>query len=97
MNKKNILIVCVLAVLVSLIIVVINGVTAKPTGLPLSLQTVRNLKEGSLSHEVRNGKIMVTVVDKSGDCHVHILHHSEVSQQEALLVLSQKQAELLKQ
>ena len=100
MDKKKILIISVLVALILLIILVIHGVRTKPKaiGFPLSLNTVRSLKDGRLSYEVRNREIiMVTVVDKYGDSHIHILDHSGVSQQEALLVLSQKQDELGKQ
>ncbi len=71
---------------------------AEPQGFPLSLQVVQNLKDGKItSYEVRSGKIVVTMFDKYGDGHVHILDHSGVSKEEALQILSQKQAELAKQ
>ncbi len=47
-----------------------------------------------MSYEVRRGVIVVTLVDRHGDAHVHILDHPGVSQEEALGVLAAKKSEL---
>jgi hypothetical protein len=47
-----------------------------------------------MSFQERDGGIFVTVVDKSGDGHIHKLSYEGISKQQALELLKQKQTEL---
>ena len=75
-------------------VVVISGCSPKPSALTISILTVVKMDSGSLEFEERQGRIMVSVTDKSGDCHVHLLNHAGMTKADALAVLEAKQGEL---
>ena len=58
------------------------------------LATLERMAAGSVSHELRWGRIFVTTVDRFGDAHFHLLHHSGVSQRRALQIVEEKETEL---
>jgi len=67
------------------------------SAFPLSVETVRQLSPtntAQISFQEHGGEILVTVVDKSGDSHIHRLNYEGISRQQALELLKQKQAEL---
>ena len=65
-----------------------------PSGFPLNMATVQQIDSGSLTFEERGGKITVSVVDRFGDAHLHVLNHEGISRKDALDVLKAKQKEL---
>jgi hypothetical protein len=71
----------------------------KPEALPLTLDTIRSLSTADTQEirvEDKGDEILVTVVDKHGDGHIHSLELGGASKGEALELLSRKQAELSK-
>jgi hypothetical protein len=62
----------------------------------LELAVLERISEGTISHELRWGRIFVTTVDRFGDGHIHLLHHPNISKREALRTVQAKEA-LLKQ
>lgn len=95
MNKRTLLLIGLLASVPLLVLLVHLATTRpRPSGFPLSLATVQGMKDGSITYEVRQGEILVTVLDRYGDAHIHVLQHPGLSQEEALGILASKQAEL---
>jgi hypothetical protein len=75
----------------------IVGCKGQSSAFPLSLQTVRDLNPtdtAQITFQEQGGEIFVTVVDKSGDGHIHKLSRGTNSPQQALEILRQKQREL---
>jgi len=72
----------------------IVGCKPEPTGFPLSVATLQRIDSGSIVFEERQGKIVVSVTDKFGDSHIHLLNHDGMSKAEALAILKRKQVEL---
>ncbi len=73
------------------------GCRRQPSAFPLSLQTVGELNPtntAQITFHEQGGEIFVTVVDKSGDGHIHQLSRGTNSPQEALELLRRKQMEL---
>lgn len=69
------------------------------SAFPLALSDVQKMNAantGQIEFEERGGEIFVTVIDKYGDGHIHLLNHEGVSHQDALSLLRQKQSELNK-
>ena len=70
----------------------------RPGAYPtISLETVQELRHGDiryLSYQIEGDKILVTVVDKHGDGHIHQLARGGVTPVEAVELLDRKQAEL---
>ena len=62
--------------------------------LELDLATLAQITDGSISHELRWGRIFVTTRDKFRDGHVHLLHHPGVSKRDALKIVTEKETEL---
>lgn len=89
MIMKVIVIACL-----SIAVAVISGCKPEPTGFPLSIPTVQKIDSGSLVFEERQGKIMVSITDKFGDCHIHILNHDGMAKADAIAILKRKQQEL---
>jgi len=61
---------------------------------PMSLATVQKLNDGSLAYCADGDTIVVTVVDRHGDSHVHRLDHTGVPRDKALGILESKRLEL---
>jgi hypothetical protein len=91
MNMKVTTIACFLVTLA-----VAAGCNPEPSGFPLSIGTVQKIESGSLNYEEREGKIMVSVVDRFGDCHIHVLNHDGMTKAQALSILKTKQEDLKK-
>ena len=73
------------------------GCQQQKSGFPLSLQTIRQMNPtntAQITFQERGGEISVTVVDKSGDGHVHKLSRGTNSTEQALKLLKQKRMEL---
>jgi hypothetical protein len=70
------------------------GCRRKPSAFPLSLATVGQIHSGRISVEERGGEIFVTVTDRFGDAHIHLLDHQGHSRQDAVEILRRKQSEL---
>ena len=71
------------------------GCNSKPSGgFPLSVGTVQQIRDGQISFEEKGGRIVVSISDRYGDCHIHVLNHTGTSREEALEILRQKQVEL---
>jgi hypothetical protein len=73
------------------------GCNGRSSAFPLSLQTVRELtptNTAQITFQEHGGEIFVTVVDKSGDGHIHKLSRGTNSPLQALEILRQKQTEL---
>jgi hypothetical protein len=60
----------------------------------LDLAVLERITDGTISHELRWGRIFVTTVDRFGDGHIHLLHHSDISKRDALRMVQEKEAEL---
>ena len=75
-------------------ILILFMATTGHTDLPLNLETFDKIQDGKIDYEVKNGHIFVSVTDKYGDAHVHLLSHEGVSQEEALKILSTKKTML---
>jgi len=85
---KTILIVCV-----SFVLAVICGCDKCVSGFPINISTVQKIDSGSFGYEERQGKIIVAVTDKYGDCHMHILNYDGMLKADAIAILeSKKQA-----
>ncbi|MFH1824966.1 MAG: hypothetical protein ABH873_07070 [Candidatus Firestonebacteria bacterium] len=61
---------------------------------PLDLSTLEKIQDGEISYEVKDGDILVTIVDRYGDAHIHLLSHEGISQKQALNILSKKTQQL---
>jgi len=60
----------------------------------LDLALLERITDGTISHELRWGRIFVTTVDKFGDGHIHLLHHPGISKRDALRIVQKTEAEL---
>jgi len=60
----------------------------------LDLTTLERITDGSVSHEMRWGRIFVTIVDRFDDAHLQLLHHAGVSKRRALQIVAEKETEL---
>ena len=60
----------------------------------LDLAVLERITDGTISHELRLGRIFVTTVDKFGDGHIHLLHHPDISKRDALRIVQEKETEL---
>jgi len=72
---------------------------APSSAFPLSVQDIRQIDPTNttrISFEERNGALFVTLSDKHGDGHIHIVNCGESSKQEVLGLLKQKQGLLEK-
>ena len=78
----------------SVVLIVQPGCKTEPTGFPLNIATVQKIDSGSIEFEEQRGKIIVMLVDKFHDCHVHILSHDGMTKESALTILKTKQQEL---
>jgi hypothetical protein len=80
------------------IVIVCTGCAGEASGPGLDIETLRRLDASNtttLMFEERNGDIFVTVVDKSGDGHIHtLIPDTGMTSAQALELLRQKQAEL---
>jgi len=96
MKKRTALIGLALAVLgVALLLVRPNRSARSSSAFPLNVATVQSMADGAISaYEVQRGQIFVTVVDRYGDAHIHVLQHEGMSQEDALECLAEKKAEL---
>lgn len=72
----------------------LNRGSQTSSAFPLSLTTLEQVHDGSISFEERRGEIYVHMTDRLGDGHIHILNHEGVSKAEALEILKAKQQEL---
>jgi serine/threonine protein kinase HipA of HipAB toxin-antitoxin module len=74
-----------------------EGCARKPSAFPLDVQTIARLTSdntGRISYVQSSDEILVTIVDKSGDSHVHRMTFAGMSRQRALEMLRRKQEEL---
>ena len=61
----------------------------------MSVQTLESLSVGLISeYKIRGGQLLVSYIDAHGDMHTHQLLHPELTQDEALNLVVQKQDEL---
>jgi hypothetical protein len=86
-------------VAVGIAIGLVCGCARKPEALPIHLDTIRGLSAAD-TREIRveeeDEEILVTVVDKHGDGHIHSLELGGSTKAQALELLSRKQSELSK-
>jgi hypothetical protein len=71
-----------------------TGCNSRPSGPRLGIGTVQQIRDGQISFEEKGGRILVSVTDRYGDCHIHVLDHTGISREQALEILKQKEAEL---
>lgn len=86
-------------ILVTCSALLLGAVGCKPqsSAMPLTLQAVRQFdptNTAQISFEERGGEIVVSVIDKYGDGHIHKLICEGTPKQQALELLKQKQTEL---
>ncbi|MEI8064309.1 MAG: hypothetical protein WCH84_09620 [Verrucomicrobiota bacterium] len=72
------------------------GCQEKPSAFPLNLATVEQVHSGRLSFKERGDEIFVSVIDRFGDGHIHILNYQGQTKPRALEALRKKQTELEK-
>jgi hypothetical protein len=90
-SSTSVLIVAFVALVAS-----VGGCARQSSAFPLDMRTVRELSRANtaqMSFEESGGDIFVTIVDKSGDGHIHRLSLDGTTRQQALVLLRQKQAE----
>jgi hypothetical protein len=78
----------------SVALMLMSGCNLEPSGFPLSIATVQKMDSGSIEFEEQHGKIVVRVVDKFCDCHIHVLNHDGMTKERAVTILRVKQQEL---
>jgi hypothetical protein len=71
-----------------------TGCKSKPSGFRVGVETVQQIRDGQISFEEKNEDIFVSITDRYGDCHLHVLDHKGIPREKALAILKQKQMEL---
>lgn len=74
-----------------------TGCAREPQAFPLDIETIRQLNAtntAAISYEVAHDAVLVTVIDKYRDAHIHRLTLGDMPQAQAIELLKQKQAEL---
>jgi len=69
----------------------------EPTEFPLDAETLRRLNSentAAIHYHEEGGALLVTVIDRSGDAHVHRLIAKDLTLSQSLDLLERKQAEL---
>jgi len=94
MKKTIIFIIAILLILSIVILQQIHSMYMKKYPMQIELKTIEGFQDGKIIIEEKYGKIFVTVVDKSGDAHIHLLKHEGVPKTEALKILNDKKQEL---
>ena len=76
----------------------ISGCKPVSSAFPLTIEELQRLTPENTSYvafEERDGDIFVSIADKYGDGHVHRLVLGSASKEAAILLLQQKQAEIV--
>jgi predicted amidohydrolase len=85
--------------LLALAVVLLSGIGCgrQSPAFTLDIETLRELSPettAGISYEVDDGTVLVTVIDKHGDGHIHRLVLGNTASSQALKLLDEKQAEL---
>ena len=73
------------------------GCAREPSAFTLEIEALRQLSADTtagITYEEDRGTMLVTVIDKHGDGHIHRLILGDATREQALELLKQKQAEL---
>ena len=71
-----------------------TGCKKPPQNPRLSIETIKKIDARKISYEERDGYVFVTVNDKVGDGHIHLLDYGPHSKKEAIDILRAKKEEL---